>query len=148
MDIFVFLILKLFFLWAILTIFEVIVINSMKVSTFKYLKLLKFLEIFYVILTIVSIDFYLHIGTKVFSYLIYSLFIMIYFGILIYDFWKKKITKKDLHNMTGVSNSTITKMSNNKYVSLEVLERICKSLECDLTDIVEINCQIEEEDHD
>ena len=95
MDIFVFLILKLFFLWAILTIFEVIVINSMKVSTFKYLKLLKFLEIFYVILTIVSIDFYLHIGTKVFSYLIYSLFIMIYFGILIYDFWKKKITKKD-----------------------------------------------------
>lgn len=95
MDIFVFLILKLFFLWAILTIFEVIVINSMKVSAFKYLKLLKFLEIFYVILTIVSIDFYLHIGTKVFSYLIYSLFIMIYFGILIYDFWKKKITKKD-----------------------------------------------------
>ena len=95
MDIFVFLILKLFFLWAILTIFEVIVINSVKVSTFKYLKLLKFLEIFYVILTIVSIDFYLHIGTKVFSYLIYSLFIMTYFGILIYDFWKKKITKKD-----------------------------------------------------
>ena len=95
MDIFVFLILKLFFLWAILTIFEVIVINSMKVSTFKYLKLLKFLEIFYVILTIISIDFYLYIGTKVFSFLIYSLFIMIYFGILIYDFWKKKITKKD-----------------------------------------------------
>ena len=95
MDIFVFLILKLFFLWAILTIFEVIVINSMKVSTFKYLKLLKFLEIFYVILIIISIDFYLHIGTKLFSYLIYSLFIMIYFGILIYDFWKKKITKKD-----------------------------------------------------
>ena len=95
MDILVFLILKSFFFWAILTIFEVVVINSMKVSTFKYLKLLKFLEIFYVILTIVSIDFYLHIGTKVFSYLIYSLFIMTYFGILIYDFWKKKITKKD-----------------------------------------------------
>ena len=95
MDIFVFLILKLFFLWAILTIFEVIVINSMKVSTFKYLKLLKFLEIFYVILTIVSIDFYLHIGTKVFSYLIYLISITTYFGILIYDFWKKKITKKD-----------------------------------------------------
>ena len=44
---------------------------------------------------ITSIDFYLHIGPKVFSYLIYLLFIMIYFGILIYDFWKKKITKKD-----------------------------------------------------
>ena len=85
----------LFILWAILTIFEVAVIYSMEVSTFKYLKLLKFLEIFYVILTIVSIDFYLHIGPKVFSYLIYLLSIMIYFGILIYDFWKKKITKKD-----------------------------------------------------
>ena len=95
MDILVFLILKSFFFWAILTIFEVVVINSMKVSTFKYLKLLKFLEIFYVILTIISIDFYLHIGPRVFSYLIYSLFIMTYFGILIYDFWKKKITKKD-----------------------------------------------------
>ena len=54
MDIFVFLILKLFFLWAILTIFEVIVINSMKVSTFKYIKVLKFLEISYVIFTISS----------------------------------------------------------------------------------------------
>ena len=95
MGILVFLFFKLFIFWAILTIFEVAVIRSMKISTFKYLKLLKFLEIFYVILTIVSIDFYLHIGPKVFSYLIYSLFIMIYFGILIYDFWKKKITKKD-----------------------------------------------------
>ena len=95
MDILVFLFFQLFIFWAILTIFEVIVINSMEVSTFKYLKLLKFLEFFYVILTIISIDFYLHIGPKVFSYLIYLLSIMIYFGILIYDFWKKKITKKD-----------------------------------------------------
>ena len=95
MDILVFLFLKLFFFWAILTIFEVVVIYSMEVSTFKYIKLLKFLEIFYVILTIISIDFYLHIGPKVFSYLIYLLSITTYFGILIYDFWKKKITKKD-----------------------------------------------------
>ena len=95
MEILAFLILKLFFFWAILTVFEVAVIHSMEVSTFKYLKLLKFLEIFYVILIIISIDFYLYIGPKLFSYLIYSLFIMIYFGILIYDFWKKKITKKD-----------------------------------------------------
>ena len=95
MDFLVLLFFILFFFWAILTVFEVAVIHSMKISTFKYLKLLKFLEIFYVILIIISIDFYLHIGTKVFSYLIYSLLITIYFGILIYDFWKKKITKKD-----------------------------------------------------
>ena len=95
MDFLVLLFLKLFFFWTILTIFEVVIIHSMKVSAFKYIKLLKFLEFFYVILTITSIDFYLHIGTKLFSYLIYLLSIMIYFGILIYDFWKKKITKKD-----------------------------------------------------
>ena len=95
MEILAFLFLKLFFFWAILTVFEVAVIHSMKVSTFKYIKLLKFLEFFYVILTIISTDFYLYIRPKVFSYLIYSLLITIYFGILIYDFWKKKITKKD-----------------------------------------------------
>lgn len=95
MGILVFFILKLFFFWAILTIFEVAVIHSMEVSTFKYLKLLKFLEFFHVILIIILIDFYLYINVEIFSYFYYSLFIMIYFGILIYDFWKKKITKKD-----------------------------------------------------
>lgn len=95
MEILAFLILKLFFFWAILTVFEVAVIRSMKISTFKYLKLLKFLEIFYVILIIISIDFYLYINVEIFSYFYYSLSIIIYFGILIYDFWKKKISKKD-----------------------------------------------------
>ena len=95
MDILVFLFLKLFIFWAILTIFEVAVISSMKVTTFKYIKLLKFLEFFYVVLTIISIDFYLYIDIENFSYFYYSLSIIIYFGILIYDFWKKKITKKD-----------------------------------------------------
>ena len=85
----------LFILWAILIIFEVAVISSMKVTTFKYIKLLKFLEFFYVVLTIISIDFYLYIDIENFSYFYYSLSIIIYFGILIYDFWKKKITKKD-----------------------------------------------------
>ena len=85
----------LFILWAILTIFEVVVISSMKVSTFKYVKLLKFLEFFYVVLIITQINFYLYINIEIFLYLIYSLSTIIYFGILIYYFWKKKITKKD-----------------------------------------------------
>ena len=85
----------LFILWTILTIFEVVVISSMKVSTFKYVKLLKFLEFFYVVLIITQINFYLYINIEIFLYLIYSLSTIIYFGILIYDFWKKKITKKD-----------------------------------------------------
>ena len=85
----------LFILWAIVTIFEVVIISGMKVSTFKYVKLLKFLEFFYVVLIIIQINFYLYINTEIFSYLSYSLSVVIYFGILIYDFWKKKITKKD-----------------------------------------------------
>ena len=98
MGILVFLFLKLSFFWAILTIFEVTIISRMKVSTFKYIKLLKFLEFlefFYVILIIISIDFYLYINVEILSYFYYSLSIIIYFGILIYDFWEKKITKKD-----------------------------------------------------
>ena len=85
----------LFILWAIVTIFEVVIISGIKVSTFKYVKLLKFLEFFYVVLIIIQINFYLYINTEIFSYLSYSLSVITYFGILIYDFWKKKITKKD-----------------------------------------------------
>ena len=95
MDFLVLLFFILFFFWAILTIYEVTIISRMKVSTFKYIKVLKFLEISYVILTIISIDFYLYIDIENFSYFYYSLSIIIYFGLLIYDFWKKKITKKD-----------------------------------------------------
>ena len=97
MDFLVLLFFILFFFWAILTIFEVTIISRMKVSTFKYIKLLKFLEFlefFYVILIIISIDFYLYINVEILSYFYYSLSIIIYFGILIYDFWEKKITKK------------------------------------------------------
>ena len=95
MGILAFLFLILFFFWAILTIFEVTIISRMKVSTFKYIKLSKFLEFFYVILIIILIDFYLYINVEIFSYFYYSLSIIIYFGILIYDFWEKKITKKN-----------------------------------------------------
>ncbi len=95
MDFLVLLFFILFFFWAILTIFEITIISRMKVSTFKYIKLLKFLEFFYVILIIILIDFYLYINVEIFSYFYYSLSIIIYFGILIYDFWEKKITKKN-----------------------------------------------------
>ena len=95
MEILAFLFFILFFFWAILTIFEITIISRMKVSTFKYIKLSKFLEFFYVILIIILIDFYLYINVEIFSYFYYSLSIIIYFGILIYDFWEKKITKKN-----------------------------------------------------
>ena len=50
----------------------------------------------------------------------------------------KDMKKKDLRTLTGVSYSTLLKMENGEYVSLDVLERICRSLQCQLSDIAEV----------
>lgn len=55
--------------------------------------------------------------------------------------WKlmidKKINKSELHELTGLSMSTINKLTNGENVNTEVLERICKALNCSIEDIVE-----------
>ena len=50
----------------------------------------------------------------------------------------KDMKKKDLRILTGISYSTIIKMENGEYVSLDVLDRICRSLHCQLSDIAEV----------
>lgn len=50
----------------------------------------------------------------------------------------KNMKKKDLRTLTGISYSTILKMENGEYVSLDVLDRICRSLHCQLSDIAEV----------
>lgn len=54
--------------------------------------------------------------------------------------WKllidKKMSKKDLIEQTGLNSSTIAKLSKDKQVSMEVLGKICKALECNVGDIV------------
>lgn len=62
---------------------------------------------------------------------------------LVYNkLWKmlidKGINKNQLHEMTGLSTSTITKLVNGENVNTEVLEKICKVLNCQIGDIVEI----------
>ena len=56
--------------------------------------------------------------------------------------WKRlideELSKADLRKSTGIAPSTFFKMTNNEYVSLDVLIRICKALNCGLDDIVEI----------
>ena len=47
----------------------------------------------------------------------------------------KKIKKCDLCVMSGISSSTMAKLGTNEVVSLEVLEKICVALDCDLGDI-------------
>lgn len=56
--------------------------------------------------------------------------------------WKllidKGMMKKDLMRATGITSSTMAKMGKNEPVSLEVLGRICKVLECNIGDIIDI----------
>ncbi len=47
------------------------------------------------------------------------------------------INKSELCSMTGISSSTMAKLGKNETVSLEVLEKICRELDCNIGDIVE-----------
>ena len=61
--------------------------------------------------------------------------------------WKQlidmKIKKSSLTEMAGVSASTIAKLSHDEYVSLEILERICRALHCEIGDVVELSKKAE-----
>ena len=61
--------------------------------------------------------------------------------------WKllidKKMKKSALTELADVSSSTIAKLNRDEYVSLEVLERICRALRCDIGDVVELTEQSE-----
>lgn len=56
--------------------------------------------------------------------------------------WKllidKKMTKTTLRIEADMSSSTLAKMSKNETVSMDVILRICKVLECEFDDIIEI----------
>ena len=47
----------------------------------------------------------------------------------------KDLKKKDLKAMTGLSYSTIAKLENGDNVQMEVLDKICTKLECQLSDV-------------
>lgn len=50
----------------------------------------------------------------------------------------KDMNKTDLRLATKISPNTLTKLSNNSYVSMQVLVKICRALDCDFGDIMEI----------
>ncbi len=56
--------------------------------------------------------------------------------------WKRMIdcglNKTQLREMAGVSTNVIAKMGKGKNVSMDVLIKICKALQCNIADIVEI----------
>ena len=50
----------------------------------------------------------------------------------------KKMRKKDLCELAGISTSTMSKMGRDEIVSLEVIDRICQKLNCNIEDVLEI----------
>ena len=50
----------------------------------------------------------------------------------------KGMKKTELRHATGISPNTLTKLSSNEYVSMEVLVKICRVLECDVGDMMEV----------
>lgn len=62
-------------------------------------------------------------------------------GISYDKLWKKLIDKKmkkmDLKSATGMGSTTLSKLSKDEIVSMNVLVKICDVLDCDFNDIVE-----------
>ena len=56
--------------------------------------------------------------------------------------WKllidKDMKKKDLLATAGISWASVTKLSKGKTVSMEVLMKICKALDCNIGDIMDL----------
>lgn len=50
----------------------------------------------------------------------------------------KKINKTQLREQSGITSNAMAKISKDEPVSIEVLEKICGVLECNIEDIVEI----------
>lgn len=54
--------------------------------------------------------------------------------------WKllidKNMKKCELQELIGMSSSTLAKMNRREAVSMNVLERICKELNCDFGDLI------------
>ena len=49
----------------------------------------------------------------------------------------RDMKKKELAQIAGVSTYTINKLNKNENVTVEVLDKICKALNCTLDDIME-----------
>ena len=56
--------------------------------------------------------------------------------------WKllidKKMIRKDIMEATKITSSTMAKLGKDKPVNMEVLARICKALDCNIGDIVDV----------
>ena len=55
--------------------------------------------------------------------------------------WKllldKGMKKTDLKKEAGISSKVLAKLGKNEYVSMETMEKLCTSLNCNIEDIME-----------
>ena len=63
-------------------------------------------------------------------------------GISYKKLWKllidRDLKKKDLTILAGISSASVTKLGKNENVNTEILEKICRALDCDISDIMEM----------
>jgi DNA-binding Xre family transcriptional regulator len=59
--------------------------------------------------------------------------------------WKllidKNLKKKYLQKMAGISSSSIAKLGRNENVNTEIINKICNALDCDTSDIMEMESE-------
>lgn len=57
--------------------------------------------------------------------------------------WKllidKDLKKTDLLSLAGISKATLNKLSHNQNVTTDILIKVCKALNCNISDIAEIS---------
>ena len=56
----------------------------------------------------------------------------------------KGMTNADLMEKAGFSANIITRIKRDNYISLDTIEKICKTLDCGVDDILEFTTEIEQ----
>lgn len=63
--------------------------------------------------------------------------------------WKllidRDMKKKDLRKATGISTVSMAKLSKNENLTTDVLLKICNALKCDISDIMEVSLNDDEQ---
>lgn len=61
---------------------------------------------------------------------------------------EKGITYSQILKEANISGNILTRMRKNEYISLESIEKICRAMECDITDILDFVPKIGGNNHD
>ncbi len=61
---------------------------------------------------------------------------MISYAPLMATLHKRKISKTDLQKMIDISSATLAKISKDEFISMKVINDICRVLECDIEDVI------------